>query len=87
MSKSKLWLGIAAISLMSGSGAIAADMAAPIVTDRRVAVVEAPVDCIRWVRQNQSWYNYCDPVPHFPRTAYGDFWWDYRWYGNRAARY
>ena len=84
MSKSKLWLGIAAISLMSGSGAVAADMVAPIVTDRRVAAVEAPVDCIRWVRQNQSWYNYCDPVPHFARTAYGDFWWDYRWYGNRA---
>ena len=83
MSKSKLLLGIAAISLMSGSGAVAADMSVP-ATERRVAVVEAPVDCIRWVRQNQSWYNYCDPVPHFARTAYGDFWWDYRWYGNRA---
>ena len=75
MSKSKLLLGIAAISLMSGSGAVAADMSVPVATERRVAVVEAPVDCIRWVRQNQSWYNYCDPVPYYPRAT--RYWWGF----------
>ena len=30
----------------------------------RVAVVDE-AQCIRWVRQTKSWYNYCEPVPYY----------------------
>jgi hypothetical protein len=87
MSKSALGLGILAILLMSAGNAGAADLPRRVAVDRTVAVVDTPIECIRWVRQNQSWYNYCDPVPYFPRTTYGDYWWDHRWYGYKARWY
>ena len=33
-------------------------------------VPEAEVACLRWVEQNYSWYNYCDPIPYYPRKNY-----------------
>jgi hypothetical protein len=83
MTKSKLLFGIIAILLMPAFDAGATDIAVPM--GRRVEVVQTPVVCIQWVRQNQSWYNYCDPVPYFARTTYGDYWWDGRW--ARGARW
>lgn len=79
MSRSTLWLGSLAILSMSTCSAVAADLTPRVAVSRTAAVVETPIECIRWVRQNQSWYNYCDPVPYFARTTYGDYWWDWRW--------
>jgi hypothetical protein len=76
MTKTGLWLGSLGIAMMVAGSAVAADMAVPV---ERRAVAQEQVDCIRWVRQNQSWYNYCDPVPYFAKTTYGDYWWDPRW--------
>jgi hypothetical protein len=87
MSKSKLWFGISAISLAAICDAAAADLSRAPVVRQEAAVVETHVECIRWVRQNQAWYNYCDPVPHFARTTAGDYWWDHRWYGHKARWY
>jgi hypothetical protein len=86
MSKAQLSLGILAISLMSVCQAEAADLGLRGINPR-VAVVQTQVECIQWVRQNQSWYNYCDPVPYFARTAYGDSWWDPRWATRPVVRY
>jgi hypothetical protein len=27
------------------------------------------------VQQNYSWYNYCDPVPYYPRST--RYWWGF----------
>lgn len=64
-------VGTAAFCIMSSPG-IAADMAMP----KKAAVVRAPaveVACLRWVEQNYSWYNYCDPVPYRPRQNHNFF--------------
>jgi hypothetical protein len=88
MSSRKLWLGIAAILLTSVYDAAAADLSrSTAIRKEAVVVAETQIECIRWVRQNQAWYNYCDPVPHFARTTYGDYWWDHRWYGYKARWY
>jgi hypothetical protein len=87
MSKPKLWFGICAMSLAVIGDAAAADLSRGPVVRKDAVVVESQVECVRWVRQNQSWYNYCDPVPHFARTAYGDYWWDHRWYGYKGRWY
>lgn len=50
------------------SPVLAADM--PVKAPTRVAA--EPV-CLRWVQQNYSWYNYCDPIPYYPRAT--RFWW------------
>jgi hypothetical protein len=50
------------------SPVLAADM--PVKAAPRV--VAEPV-CLRWVQQNYSWYNYCDPIPYYPRAT--RFWW------------
>ena len=65
-----LAMGAAFLSLMTSPG-IAADLAVQhqkAATVRRAAPVE--VACIRWVEQNYSWYNYCDPVPYYGRRKY-----------------
>jgi hypothetical protein len=31
--------------------------------------------CLRGVQQNFSWYNYCDPVPYYPRAT--RYWWGF----------
>lgn len=53
------------------SAANAADMA---VRQKHAAVPEkvAPAEavCIKWVEQNYSWYNYCDPIPYYGRNKY-----------------
>jgi hypothetical protein len=53
------------------SPVFAADMAVKSARAPRVAAAE-PV-CLRWVQQNYSWYNYCDPVPYYPRST--RYWW------------
>jgi hypothetical protein len=65
-----LAVGAAAFCVMSSPG-IAADMTMP----KKAAVVRAPVEvaCLRWVEQNYSWYNYCDPVPYRPRQNHNFF--------------
>jgi hypothetical protein len=86
MSKAQLGLGILTISLMSVCQVGAADLTVR-GNGPRLAVAQTQVECIQWVRQNQSWYNYCDPVPYFPRTTYGDSWWDPRWATRPVVRY
>ena len=41
----------------------------------KVARVAAEPVCLRWVQQNYSWYNYCDPVPYYPRAT--RYWWGF----------
>ena len=53
------------------SPVIAADMAVKTAKEPKVAAAE--VVCLRWVQQNYSWYNYCDPVPYYPRAT--RYWW------------
>lgn len=31
------------------------------------ALPQKTASCMRWVEQNYSWYNYCDPVPYYGR--------------------
>jgi len=54
------------------SPVLAADIPAKAPRER-VAVAE-PV-CLRWVQQNFSWYNHCDPVPYYPRAT--RLWWGF----------
>jgi hypothetical protein len=30
----------------------------------------AEASCLRWVEQNYSWYNYCDPIPDYGRELH-----------------
>lgn len=53
------------------SPVLAADM--PVKAPREARVAEAV--CLRWVQQNFSWYNYCDPVPYYPRSS--RYWWGF----------
>ena len=52
------------------SPVLAADMAVKATKEARV--VAEPM-CLRWVQQNYSWYNYCDPIPYYPRAT--RYWW------------
>ena len=62
--------GIALLCAVS-SPVFAADMAVKATPAPQVATAE--VVCLRWVQQNYSWYNYCDPVPYYPRST--RHWW------------
>ena len=62
MRKAALAVGIALLC-GTASSVLAADMAV-----KAPAAVAAPA-CLRWVQQNYSWYNYCDPIPYYPRAA------------------
>jgi hypothetical protein len=57
---------------LTTSPGIAADMALPrhkeVVAPEKIAANE--IACVRWVEQNYSWYNYCDPVPNYGRRKY-----------------
>lgn len=70
MRKTAIAAGIALLCA-AASQAPAADMATK--ASKKVAAVE-PV-CLRWVQQNYSWYNYCDPVPYYPRNT--RYWWGF----------
>lgn len=37
-----------------------------------VAPQTAEVVCLKWIRQTQSWYNYCDQIPYYVRQK--NFW-------------
>lgn len=66
--------GAVALSFISAPS-MAADLAVP---KQQEMVTKAPVAerfCLRWVEQNYSWYNYCDPVPYYPRK------YAYHWFG------
>ena len=65
-------VGTASLCIMSSPG-IAADMALPRETVIPTKAPAAEVACLRWVEQNYSWYNYCDPVPHYPRQKHNRF--------------
>lgn len=54
------------------SAASAADMAVPRQKHAAIPEKAAPAEaaCIKWVEQNYSWYNYCDPVPYYGRNKY-----------------
>ena len=71
MRKTAIAAGIALLCA-TASQALAADM-----TTRgpKVARVAAEPVCLRWVQQNYSWYNYCDPVPYYPRAT--RYWWGF----------
>jgi len=62
--------GIALLCAVT-SQVFAADMAVKATPAPRVAAADAA--CLRWVQQNYSWYNYCDPVPYYPRST--RYWW------------
>jgi hypothetical protein len=53
--------------------ATAADLAPRVRAQTHVAA--GAVNCVRWVRQNWSWYNYCEPVRYPPRFRYHEFGW------------
>ena len=69
MRKTAIAAGIAVLCVLA-SPVAAADMP---VKAQKVARSE-PV-CLRWVQQNYSWYNYCDPVPYYPRSS--RYWWGF----------
>jgi len=53
------------------SPGMAADMPVPqkeVVMPTKAQPAEAV--CLRWVEQNYSWYNYCDPIPYYGRKNY-----------------
>jgi len=82
----KYWAGCCGLLMLAGrttSGALAADIAVSksrVAPRDRYAVVRVESDCIRWVRQTQSWYNYCEPVPYygFPPSHY-EWGWNWTW--------
>jgi len=55
------------------SPVLAADL--PVKAAREVRVATAEAACLRWVQQNYSWYNYCDPIPYYPRAT--RYWWGF----------
>ena len=54
------------------SPVLAADM--PVKATKEARVVAEPA-CLRWVQSNYSWYNYCDPIPYYPRAT--RYWWGF----------
>jgi hypothetical protein len=62
-----------ALLCAAASPVFAADM--PVKAARQVRVATAEPVCLRWVQQNYSWYNYCDPVPYYPRAT--RYWWGF----------
>jgi len=71
MRKTAIAAGIALLCA-AASQVLAADMTTRGPKGARVAA--GPV-CLRWVQQNYSWYNYCDPVPYYPRAT--RYWWGF----------
>ena len=71
MRKTAIATGIALLCALT-SPVLAADMTTKAPKAARVAA--EPV-CLRWVQQNYSWYNYCDPVPYYPRAT--RYWWGF----------
>ena len=71
MRKTAIAAGIALLCA-AASQALAADMTTK---GPKVARVAAEPVCLRWVQQNYSWYNYCDPVPYYPRAT--RYWWGF----------
>lgn len=57
---------------LAGSRAFAADLALP---KKDTLASRQPVatdhECLRFVEQTYSWYNYCDPIPYYGRNRYG----------------
>jgi hypothetical protein len=62
-----------ALLCAAASPVLAADMPVKATREARVATAE-PV-CLRWVQSNYSWYNYCDPIPYYPRAT--RYWWGF----------
>ena len=71
MRKTAIAAGIALICALT-SPVVAADMTTK--APRAARVTAEPV-CLRWVQQNYSWYNYCDPVPYYTRAT--RYWWGF----------
>jgi hypothetical protein len=44
----------------------------PVKAAKEARVAAGPA-CLRWVQSNYSWYNYCDPIPYYPRAT--RYWW------------
>jgi hypothetical protein len=68
---------IGAVVFVSAMQAVnAADL--PVLRHKEAVIqLKAPaanVSCLRWIEQTYSWYNYCDPIPHYDRGKYS--WWD-----------
>jgi len=62
MRKAALAVGIALL-WGTASPVFAADMAV------KAPKAVAEQVCLRWVQTTYSWYNYCDPIPYYPRAA------------------
>lgn len=54
---------------LSAGSTKAADLTVPRHKEAAVPHKAPPkrVACLKWVPQNYSWYNYCDPVPNYGR--------------------
>jgi len=59
-----------ALLCAGASPVLAADM--PVKATKEARIVAEPA-CLRWVQSNYSWYNYCDPIPYYPRAT--RYWW------------
>ena len=71
MRRTAIAAGIALICV-SATPVLAADM---VTKGPKVARGAPEPVCLRWVQQNYSWYNYCDPVPYYPRNT--RYWWGF----------
>ncbi len=77
MQKLVVTLGALTLWAMTFSPAGAADFGGALQRKTVVAEYVAGVECLRWIRQNQSWYNYCDPLPYRGRAAW--YYYDRPW--------
>jgi len=72
-----LW-GMTAGATMAANLEVDKLRAEPRVRHEVVQAVEA--DCIRWVRQTQSWFNYCEPVPYYGKPpSHYEWGWNLEW--------
>jgi hypothetical protein len=62
----------ALFAALSFASANAADLT--LATKPRAHVASAQTECVRWVEQTLSWYNYCDPIRYPPQFKYGSSW-------------
>jgi hypothetical protein len=62
--------GMALIAAVSSASAAGLTLKKP-----RTHVASVQAECVRWVEQNWSWYNYCGPVRYPPRFRYNSWAW------------
>jgi hypothetical protein len=79
MQKLLVTLGALTLWAMTFSPAGTADLGEALRRKAATAEYASDVECLRWIRQNQSWYNYCDLIPYRGRTAWYHYDWPWLW--------